>query len=208
MRKIMFNRRLCISVSQLSAYKRIYLPIVSMFVVIVLVFALHALSFAGTQESGGFMDNIKSIWYYVYPPKDYSNLLVDEEIDISRIGAIYRYQFTNKYKGNHSAGIFLKGFSKGGLFSEEYLKNNKFTLMVNIDFYVDKKLTISKIFEGLWYPFVCEKVGGLIFMFYKTPNDLPINKLISCEVKIIAPDKNLSDTYGPARFYIGKESDQ
>ncbi len=176
--------------------------------VVVSALAICAPSIAGAKDKGEFVDNIRSIWDYICHPNDADSLMVDEEIDISNKGAIIHSELINKHKGNYSAGIYLKNFSEGQAFSGEYLRKNIFTLKIGIYFYVNHSLVLSKIVEGHWSPFASQNGGGLIFVSYRTPEDLPLHTTISCEVKIIEPDINLSNAYGPARFYIRQESDK
>lgn len=175
--------------------------------VIMFVVAPLSYAFANTSDSGSVLDNLIKFWHYINPPKNYFKPLVDCELDISQQGIVKKFKFTHRYKGNYNAGIFLSNFDFDVFFAESKYRY-KPKLQMEIKFYANNSVIMSKTTGNGYSPILCEHGGGLIFVHYKTPNDLPVDQEIECEVKIITPDKELQDSYGPARFYIRKGSDE
>lgn len=184
-----------------------YLSLCTSLCVILFVITPLSYAFANTIESDSVLDNWIKFWRYVNPPKNYFSPLVDFELDISRQGTVKRFKFTNKYRGNHDLGIFLDNFDFDVFFAKSK-DRYKSKLNMEIDFYVNNLAIMSKTIGTGYSPILGPYGGGLIFVHYKAPKDLPLNQEIECEVKIITPDKELLDRYGPARFYIQKGSDE
>jgi len=169
-------------------------------------------SYAYSDESGSFIHGIRSFWYLILPPKDYYKPFILDEIDLSKKGLVKTFEFKHKYKGNHSVGIYLSRFAKGDDFFASPSDRYKLKLKIEITFYVKNVILLSKVIEDYgtegYGPFLSPEGGGLIFLFYKTPKNLPINETITCKLKIMESDKYLNDMYGPAKFYVKKQSDK
>jgi len=139
-------------------------------------------------------------------PKDYYEYLINDPLNLTEKGLTKRFKFKNKYIGGYSAGILLDNFSDHSYFksmSEKY----KLKLKMEVNFYQNGNLILSRIVENKYFPFLSLKGSGFAFIIYKSPDDLPSDKLLVCEVKIIESDTELENTYGPVRFYIRKDSD-
>jgi hypothetical protein len=141
----------------------------------------------------------------VIPPYDLYDRLIEEEIDVSKKGLIKRVEFQNKYVGRHDVGILLEKFT-----ANQYFMHQRYDLKLRmeINFYVDNKLILSRLVENKYYPFLGIDRNGFDFIDYNCPKDLPIKKSITCEVKIIMPDPTLKTVYGPVWLYIRKASDK
>ena len=141
------------------------------------------------------------------PPADLNDLLVNEELDISKKGVVKEFEFKNKYLGNHDAGIILGKFTSD-LYYVPSEKRYKLKLIMEISFYTDNRLILSRIIEKVYDPFVGgPNRSGFSFVHYKCPEDLPVNKKIIFKVKVIEPDEYLAAHYGPVKFYVAKGSD-
>ena len=190
----------------------IYLVTCMMLFMTMFILTPFTSSYANSNESDGFIDGIRSIWYLILPPKDYYKPFILDELDLSQKGLVKTFKFKHKNKGNHSVGIYLSRFAKGDDFFAKPSDRYKLKLKTEITFYVKDSILLSKVIEDYgseaYGPFLSPEGGGLIFVFYKTPRDLPINETITCKLKIIEPDKYLNDMYGPAKFYIKKQSDK
>ena len=143
----------------------------------------------------------------IAPPKDLYEYLIDEELNISEKGLIRRFEFKNKYAGRHDIGVLLEKFSDD-LYFVPLSRRYKLKLRMEVNFYLQNSLILSRIVEDKYEPFIGRRGKGFSFIIYDSPKDLPLDKLVTCEVKILEPDNKLSTTYGPVRFFIGKMSDK
>lgn len=142
-----------------------------------------------------------------YQPKDFYEYLVKEEVGISEKGLTRRYVFSNKYAGNHVAGILLDNFSPDLLFnplSQKY----KLKLKMEVKFYYQNEIVKTYFVDTTYSPFIGQRGSGFSLIYYKSPIDLPLKKQLVCEINIIEPDEELERLYGPIRFYISKMSDE
>lgn len=143
----------------------------------------------------------------VAPPNDLYDYLTNEGIDVSKKGLIKRFEFRNKYVGRYDVGILLDKFTNE-LYFVPLSQRYNLKLRMEVNFYVKNLLILSRVVENKYDPFIGRKGKGFSFIIYDCPKDLPHDKLIACEVKVIEPDITLTTTYGPARFYIKKMSDK
>jgi len=143
----------------------------------------------------------------IAPPKDLYDYLINEELDVSKKGLIKRFEFKNKYAGWHDVGVLLDRFTDD-LYFVPLSQRYNLKLKMEVNFYVQNSLVLSRVVENKYDPFIGRKEKGFSFITYDCPKDLPLNKLITCEVKVIEPDSTLNTAYGPARFYIKKMSDK
>ena len=141
------------------------------------------------------------------PPKDLYDLLIKEELDISKKGLIKRFEFKNKYAGRHDGGVLLDRFTND-LYFVPLSQRYQLKLKMEVNFFVQNSLILSRVVADEYSPFVGVRKGsGFSFFIYECPKDLPVNKLITCEVIVIEPDSTLNTFYGPVRFYIKKNWD-
>ena len=176
---------------------------------IYILFALALfMSFSSSYaEEGGLMKNVKSFRNWVSPPKDYYVPLVKEDLNISTRGMINKISFKNKYEGNHSLGIFLEHFTDD-LYYVPLSKRYKTKLKVEISFYNQGTLLLTKHLEDIYEPFIGDFGSGFALFTYKVPQDLPLNTDLILQISILESDKHLFDTYGPTKLYIRKISDK
>jgi hypothetical protein len=172
---------------------------------VVIVFSIFL--FNGLILSSNAPKAIRLLVQAVAPPEDLYSYLVIQDLDISEKGLIKRFEFKNKYAGWHEAGIVLDNFPDD-LYFKPLSQRYNLKLKMKVNFYFQNTLILSHVIENEYHPFLGRRGNGFSLTSYDSPNDLPLNKLITCEVIIIAPDKELSIAYGPVRFYISKESDK
>jgi len=139
--------------------------------IITIIITPFASAFTKTNESGGFIDGMKSLWYLISPPRDYYKPLLSGALDITKKGLVKRFEFKHKYKGNHSVGIFLNRFSKGDDFFAAPSQRYRMKLKMEINFYVKNSIVLSKVIKDYgpegYGPFLSLEGGGLIFVFIK-----------------------------------------
>ncbi len=143
----------------------------------------------------------------IVPPKDLYDYLINEELDISEKGVVKRFEFKNKYVGRHDVGVLLDKFSDD-LYFKPLSERYRLKLKMEVNFYSQNLLILSRVVENKYDPFIGRKGNGFSFFTYDSPKDLPLDKLITCEVKVVEPDGTLNTVYGPAKFYIKKMSDK
>jgi hypothetical protein len=152
-------------------------------------------------------DVMKLIVLAVAPPKDFYDYLINEEIDVSKKGFTKRFEFKNKYVGRHVVGILLDNFTDD-LYFVPLSQRYNLKLIMEVNFYTQNALILSHLVENTYSPFIGRKWSGFSFFTYDCPKELPLDKIITCQVKVIEPDSKLNTAYGPARFYINKMSDK
>jgi hypothetical protein len=150
---------------------------------------------------------VKDLVTAIIPPKDLYDCLIKEEIDISQKNLIKRIDFKNKYVGRHDIGILLDRFTND-LYFVPLSRRYKLKLKMEVNFYVNDIVVFSSVIENKYDPFIGRDKSGFSFITYDCPKDLPLNKLITCEVKIITPDAMLNTVHGPVRLYIEKTFDK
>ena len=177
----------------------------NVYVLIVFVlFMSNSISFA---DEGTYMRNVKSFRNWISPPRDYYIPLFKEDFDISKDGLSKEIVFKHNYEGNHSFGILLEHFSDD-LYYVPLSKRYKLKLKMEINFYSNNELILTKKIENIYEPFIGDIGRGFSFFTYKVPQELPINKDIVVHIKILETDKYLFETYGPTKLYIEKRSDK
>lgn len=188
---------------------KIMLIIVISIVVLIVLFILGLKVFSSyILQRPELHNNIGSIVQLLFPPRDLYKRIITEEIDITKKGE-EEVEFKNKYVGDYIVGILLKNFD----FETMYHDKPDSILGIEVNFYLDNKLVLSHI-EGFkekkYSPTYGGKVSyesGYYFLGYDCPKDLPINKTIICKIKILEPDTNFNDKYGPVKFFIEKITD-
>lgn len=142
----------------------------------------------------------------IAPPKDLYKPLIDEPCDVERSG-VGRFMFENKYAGGHEVGLLLNGSTGDQLLkplSERYVLQ----LRMKVTFYVKNTVVLSRVVGNSYSPFSEANANGITFFSYICPEDLPLNEVVVCEVRIIEPDSALAKSCNPVRFYICKTSDK
>ena len=172
---------------------------------IVILIVLAILLFIGLTSS--YPETVRRFMRAIAPPKDLYDFLINEDLDVRERGLIKRFEFRNKYSGRHDIGILLDKFSDD-LYFKPFSQRYILKLKMEVNFYLQNSLVLSRVVENKYDPFIGRKGNGFSFITYEAPKDLPINELITCEVKVIEPDKQLYAAYGSVRFYIRKMSDK
>lgn len=177
--------------------------ILSIFALIILIFVFRR----AIMSTSYAPKTLRLLLQLFVPPDDFYDLLVNEELDISKKDVVKQFEFKNKYLGNHDVGIILEEFASE-LHNVPSDKKYKLKLIMEISFYTDNRLILSRVIERSYDSFVRNrKQGGFTFIYYKCPEDLPVNKIIICKVKVIEPDEYLAAHYGPVKFYVRKRFD-
>jgi len=136
------------------------------------------------------------------PPKD-SARLSNGTIDLSRNGAIYQFNFKCNNPGIHDVRIISKKFTIHTYYSKDrYIP--KFRLKV--EFYDNEHILMTRFLKSDDYdPFIARDGtggGGYSLISFKCPDDLPINKLITCKITVIEPDPYFNDSYSPVELRV------
>jgi len=66
---------------------------------------------------------------------------------------------------------------------------------------------MRKTSTKLSQPFGGNNEGGYTLIYYETPEDLPVDEILRCEIKVIEPDVELAERFGPVKILIVKISD-
>ena len=137
------------------------------------------------------------------PPKDLFEFVMDRNIDIAKMDDIQTFEFKIKYVGPYSIGILLDNFSK-----DLYRKKYELKLRLKLDFYSDGALLTSKETTDDYTPFFGKRGNGFILSDFISPEEIPLDKKITCKLTIIAPDRELYSKYAPIKLYIQKMSEE
>jgi hypothetical protein len=141
------------------------------------------------------------------PPADLYSPLGAVALDVSHGGAIVRFEFSNKYVGQHVVGLQLTKFSES-----LYLSNKDtrppLNLKLAMGFATGSPQTIKRNARPSYDPFLGKGGGGFIVYEYNVPNDLPIAQKITCEVEVLQGDLEMQRTSGPIQVVVRKTSDK
>lgn len=134
-------------------------------------------------------------------PKDLSVPAINEPINLNEINSTHSFDFTLKYAGTHSVGFSLANFD-----TRYYLNRSDTNLNLKFCFYLNDQLILTKESTGKVYPFFGDTNGvGLVYI--ESPEEIPIDKIITCKVIILKTDEDFLNEYGPASFFVGRHSD-
>ena len=125
------------------------------------------------------------LWVQLFcPPKDLFELVLNEEMDITKIGNVQTFKFKNKYIGPYTGGILLEKFS-----DELYRKKYRLKLQIKLDFYNDNTLLILKETTNDYSPFYGKRGNGLILFEFKSPENIHLDTEIICKSTILDTDE-------------------
>jgi hypothetical protein len=145
---------------------------------------------------------IRAIVELFFPPDALYTTLA--YTDISQNEEIISLQFRNKYSGNHSIDLILNNMRTID-FTEMY--NYRTDIKFELKFLIGETVIHYETIENITRNPFSGKEEGYMLYFYKCPHDLPLNKAIKCEVKIINSDYKFFELYGPAKIRVRKMSD-
>ncbi len=124
------------------------------------------------------------------------------EIDISKTGEFKTDAFSFEHEGFYTAGLYLNEIPEEYKFSAKNYDNFKTTLEVNI--FQGNDLVLSQKLNKPLLHFWSKQGNGIMLNSFKVPDELLNKKIISCSIKILVPDKEFSNNYGPVKFFIKK----
>ena len=184
--------------------KYVMFVILGAFVTVVIVYLLMVL-FNDSILRSNLPKPIKLFVQTFVPPQDLYQVLIKEKFDLSQEKLLVKRDFTHKYPGQYSFGIFIQNTPNDFYFNKQ---NHRINSTIVVNFFVGGKKIKSYVLREEFSPFVGKNGNGLMFNTYDCPKDLPIDKLITCEVILIKPDSQFYDSYGPIYFYVKKRSDK
>jgi hypothetical protein len=150
---------------------------------------------------------MKSARQYVemfFPPADLYRPVLDEKINIVAIGQPYAVKFKLKYIGHYAVDIALNR-SDNKLYGTEY----DLKMRIKINIYKDKVLLFSVSptdkYNKLW---VSSRGEGVTVCQFVSPEQIPIDTNITCEVIILAADPYLASYCKEPSIVIHRQSEE
>jgi len=145
------------------------------------------------------------LFYTIFPPSDYHDDLVFDSFDITKKNSVKSFEFEHKYYGKYQLQLLLENYKKLHFLD---FKNKYYpSLKIEVSFYLNNDIVIKKTSEKLTQSFIAKNKGGYGLIYYKTPEDLPLDKVLKCDIKVIEPDVELAKRFGPVKISIAKISD-
>lgn len=139
----------------------------------------------------------------VRPPTDLWRCLGRQRIDITRSGAVSELIYSNRYTGNHTIGLCFQRTRNGFLESHRVIP-----LKMHLTFLVDGKEVFSRSCERKYSPFYGKECEGFDLVWYRCPEDLPLDKPVMLRVMILEPDTEMGSHCGNATVEAWKSSDK
>ncbi len=153
---------------------------------------------------GLFMFLNSSLRYLIIPPKDLYMPLVLEPLDLLIKGKKYRYEYKNKYSGEHMVAIIVDNPPRIG---EDYnvnklslkleVKLNKQTLLLSS---VESPLSLFWTHAGQY--------NGFAILRYSAPDDLPLDTPLSIVISAEGDNSDLLEKYSGIKILVSKTSDK
>lgn len=168
--------------------------------VIILFFLVPAvlLFLVRPAQQGKIFPEWGKISLLLFEPQDLWTPLAEEPLNSNK--SQYDFSFSHKYVGNHNIEIIL-------LDKEiDPWKIDRNDLNISVLFYKNQELLFSKsstygnAFKGL-------RGGGLTYLQYSVPDNVPIGQKLDVSIKAIGNMDNFVKKYGTAKIVIRKGSD-
>jgi hypothetical protein len=144
---------------------------------------------------------VKGLTELFLRPTDLYTPLFIKDLDISRKNESISTDFKIKYLGPYFVGLILKTSNNNVLFNKIPTD-----LKLSVSFFDNGKLLKTDAPQDQLSPFSSNYHGGesFYFLMFKCPEEIPLNKSITCEIKVLNPDKQLIDEYGPSSVFVAR----
>jgi hypothetical protein len=173
----------------------------SFVLIVLLVFGFASLTVLLKEPicQGKYLPFMRGWVQFLTPPKDLYKR-IDEPLDISTVGN-KTLVFTLKYIGPYSINLFPRNIPDK-IYGTEYDS----PLRAAVEFYIDEKMKLKKDFKynKLWG---LGRGEGIPNCEVNVPSELPIEKSITCLVRVIVPDPYLAENCD-MRILIGRRSEE
>lgn len=139
----------------------------------------------------------------IFPPSNLYIPLVKQSITLKE-KTVYQYlRLTHDYVGTYLVGVYIK---KPPPFGTPIVSNAELCLSIR----KGENLLFEKKFARWASRFggPGEKESGVIFGFYKVPDNVPLGLATQAILSIKSPDPAFEENYGDVDFFIRKKSDQ
>ena len=139
--------------------------------------------------SGKVFSSARQYVEMFFPPADLYHPVLDEKINIAAIDRPYTFKFKLKYIGRYSVDIALYG-PDDQLYGTEY---DYLKLRIKINLYKNKVLLLSvpptDKYDKTW---ISGRGKGVTVGQFVSPEEVPIDTDITCEVVVLATDTYLA----------------
>ena len=152
--------------------------------------------------SGKMFPSARQYVEMFFPPADLYRPVLDEKINNADIERPYTFKFKLKYVGRYSVDIALYGLDDR-LYGTEY---DHLKLRIKINLYKNKVLLLSVSptdkYDKTW---VSGRGKGVTVGQFVSPEEVPIDTDITCEVVVLTTDPYLARE---PRLLIGRQSEE
>ena len=153
---------------------------------------------------------IKLIVSSLNEPSDYYNDVLRNKIIVTDNGYVSKVNFKLKYTGKYQVGMLLKRYSQNDIFAPTAMQY-KVKLKMKIDITKPNGEVLFSTIVDKYYPFIRDTQGsdegGMSFVFFECPKDLPAREMLICNSVILESDTELYNKYGAIDIFINKVSD-
>jgi len=175
-----------------------------LFAGVLIIFLLMANSVLRVQICRGkILKSYRPLVQIFFPPSDLYHPVLDEKINIAATDQSYTFKFKLKYIGPYYVCIAMYGLDDELHGTEYDLK-----LKIKINFYKDKDLLLAVSptdnYDKSWG---LGRGKGAIECEFVSPEQIPIDTNITCEVIVLTADPNLAGHCKPS-ILISRQSEE
>jgi hypothetical protein len=138
------------------------------------------------------------------PMRDLYTNILEQPISVAVGGRRFQYRFSNRYAGRHVFGLLARRDIELAPISSYSQR-----LAISISCGVEKSILFEKerqeTFYPLWRPM--DHRQGFALFTYMVPQDLPLGRVVNCDVTINEGDEEFANRYGIYAFYAEKQSE-
>ena len=158
-----------------------------------------------TVQKGYLGEPARLLAQMFVPKSDLYQRLFQEPIDVGTSGAVFHYRFFNRYAGRHTFGLLALGDIPQAPASS-FTRTLSLSITCRDEGGVRYKDQAAGSLSPWWLPSTPEK--GFDVFTYMVPKDLPLGKLVNCEVSVQTGDPTFASRFEIYAFYARKESEE
>ncbi len=153
-------------------------------------------------QKGKVLPQLRWYFQFFFPPKDLYTDLVHHEIDIASDSSESSFSFAHIYAGKHTFGIMGEKY--------KFLAKEKvpFNAGIRFTFSVDQDIVWDTTVSEKYFGFSGKEGDGFALAVYEVPQKLPIDKTVTCRVRVLKADVLFHDKHEPIKIYVSKMSEE
>ena len=158
-----------------------------------------------TAQKGYLGEHARLAAQMLVPMRDLYTNVLEQPISVAVGGRRFQYRFSNRYAGRHVFGLLARRH-----IDLSPISSPSQALAISISCGVEKSILFEKErqehFSPWWRPM--DRHQGFILFTYIVPQDLPLGRVVNCDVTINEGDEEFANRYGIYAFYAEKQSEE